>query len=71
MSKKKITTRTLNKAMDSSYQKALRVNKALKLDTVVVRGDNVVRLMPDGTVKQIKKINKTDKKTTLKPFSIK
>lgn len=71
MSKKKITARTLNKAMVSSYQKALRINKALKLDTVVVRGDNVVRIMPDGSVKQIKKLDKSNKKTSLEPFAIK
>ena len=71
MSEKEITVRTLNEAMDNSYQKALRINKALKLDTVVVRGDSVVRIMPDGTVIPIKKIDKKDKRTSLKPFSIK
>lgn len=71
MSEKKITVRTLNKAMDNSYQRAVRINKALKLDTVVVQGDSVVRISPDGSIKPIKKIDKKGKKNPLKPFPIK
>jgi hypothetical protein len=57
----KIDVETLNKAMKSSAQKATRVNKALELDTVLVKGNKIVRITPDGRSKTIKKLKKRNR----------
>jgi len=55
----KIDVKTLNRAMKRSVQKATRVNKALELDTVFVKGNYIVRVSPDGSSKTLKKLEKS------------
>jgi hypothetical protein len=55
----KIDVKTLNRAMKRSVQKAIRVNKALELDTVLVKGNHIVRVSPDGSSKTVKKLDKS------------
>jgi len=54
-----IDVKTLNSAMKRSVQKATRVNKALELDTVLVKGNHIVRVSPDGSIKAVKKLEKS------------
>lgn len=66
-----IDVKTLNSAMKRSVQKATRVNKALNLDTVLVQGDHIVRISPDGSIKTVKKLEKsTQKNGSVKPIKI-
>ncbi|MFA5670044.1 MAG: hypothetical protein WC967_12420 [Balneolaceae bacterium] len=59
MNKKKIiSVSSLNQAMKSSNQRAIRTNKALGLDTVYVKGRRVIREHVDGSTSIIKKLNK-------------
>jgi len=44
--------------MKRSAQKANRINRALELDTVLVKGDQIVRISPDGSSKVVKKLEK-------------
>lgn len=58
MSKKNsISAKSLNKAMKSSNKRAFRTNKALGLDTVYMKGGNVVRERADGSTSTIQKLN--------------
>ena len=55
----KIDVNTLNRAMKRSAQKATRVNKALELETILVKGNHIVRVLPDGSTKTMKKLEKS------------
>ena len=44
-----IDVKFLNRAMERSVKRATRVNKALDLDTVDVKGNHIVRISPDGS----------------------
>lgn len=59
MSKKKtISAKSLNRAMKSSNQRAIRTNKALGLDTVYVKGGGgIIREHADGRRSSIQKLN--------------
>lgn len=58
MSKKKtISAKSLNTAMKSSNQRAIRINKALGLDTVYVKGKTIIREHADGRTSTIQKLN--------------
>ncbi|MFD2532983.1 hypothetical protein [Gracilimonas halophila] len=58
MSKKKtISAKSLNRAMKSSNQRAIRTNKALGLDTVYVKGKSIIREHADGGKSTIQKLN--------------
>lgn len=64
MSKKKtISAKSLNQAMKSSTQRAIRTNKALGLDTVYVKGGSIIREHADGRTSTIKKLNGSPSKT--------
>lgn len=69
--KNKLNVRTLNRAMKRSVQKATRVNKALELDTVLVKGNHIVRVSPDGSSKPVRKLEKsTHANYSMKPIKI-
>lgn len=64
MSKKKtISAKSLNRAMKSSNQRAIRTNKALGLDTVYVKGGTIIREHADGRRSSIRKLNGVSSKT--------
>jgi methionine synthase II (cobalamin-independent) len=60
---KTISTKSLNQAMKSSNRRAIRTNKALGLDTVYVKGNNVIREHADGSKSTIKKLNGSSSKS--------
>jgi len=69
--KNKIDAKTLNRAMKRTVEKATRVNKALELDTVLVKGNHIVRVSPDGSSKNLKKLEKSSNANgTIKPIRI-
>ena len=70
--KNSISAKSLNKAMKSSSKRAIRTNKALGLDTVYVKGGNIVRERADGSTSTIQKLNgkKTFSKKVKNPFKI-
>ncbi len=66
-----IDVKFLNRAMKRSYHKATRVNKALDLDTVLVKGNHIVRISPDGSSTIVKKLKNSSKKNgSVKPIKI-
>ncbi|MEX0772331.1 MAG: hypothetical protein WD038_04140 [Balneolales bacterium] len=60
----RITVKTLNKAMTRSSRRAIRTNKALGLDTVLVKNNKIIRMDPSGNEFVVKKL---DQKRTLEP----
>lgn len=65
--KNTISVKSLNQAMKSSNQRAIRTNKALGLDTVYVKGGHVIREHADGSKSTIKKLdNSSSRSYTIK-----
>lgn len=66
-----IDVKFLNRAMERSVKRATRVNKALDLDTVLVKGNHIVRISPDGSTTTVEKLEKSYQKNgSLKPIII-
>lgn len=57
-----ISVESLNKAMKNSNNRAIRINKALDLDTVYVVGRNIIKEDAQGRKTTIKRLSNTPNK---------